>query len=332
MKQVMMSPQETAALITQGKRLLLAGDDALLSQLPRGQWVGGSIPYFIGDQGGVCTRQKILVDEVPSEVVDVRLVTYAAQTLERAYKDAQPHGFSFIVLPSGCPTQLAFAMNAPSYPGFGAVPLVGWVAGIHLEDAGRKQAAVFNGATGERITDGAVVLHARLRPGRVADLGIVNIFKPGAGEAITFLEPGFSASEVLVGGKRVNLARHVTQLGLDTRLPLVADYFGASINVSFQAVDAAKGTVQFYAPVFPGVEYRHAAAVGDYVQDFVSAMPADANAIRFSCNCILNYLHSGLEGKRTGDITGPVTFGEIAYQLLNQTMVYLRLEDGAAEG
>jgi hypothetical protein len=34
-----------------------------------------------------------------------------------------------------------------------------------------------------------------------------------------------------------------------------------------------------------------------------------------------------LEGKKVGAITGPTTFGEVAYQLLNQTMVYLKITD-----
>lgn len=46
----------------------------------------------------------------------------------------------------------------------------------------------------------------------------------------------------------------------------------------------------------------------------------------FSCNCILNYMYAGLEGERPGDMTGPVTFGEIAYVLLTQSMVYLVVE------
>ena len=45
----------------------------------------------------------------------------------------------------------------------------------------------------------------------------------------------------------------------------------------------------------------------------------------FSCNCVLNYLYAGLEGKKTGEFNGPATFGEIAYQLLNQTLVYLTI-------
>jgi hypothetical protein len=34
-----------------------------------------------------------------------------------------------------------------------------------------------------------------------------------------------------------------------------------------------------------------------------------------------------LAGKQTGAFTGPVTFGEVAYQLLNQTLVYLKIHD-----
>ena len=52
---------------------------------------------------------------------------------------------------------------------------------------------------------------------------------------------------------------------------------------------------------------------------------AETNA--FTCNCILNYVHSSLEGRRTGDVVGPMTFGEIAYQLLNQTLVYVTVSD-----
>jgi hypothetical protein len=34
-----------------------------------------------------------------------------------------------------------------------------------------------------------------------------------------------------------------------------------------------------------------------------------------------------LEGKKTGDFKGPFTFGEIAYILVNQTLVNLVIED-----
>ena len=53
----------------------------------------------------------------------------------------------------------------------------------------------------------------------------------------------------------------------------------------------------------------------------------DTDNVVFSCNCVLNYLFSNLENKKTGAFVGPVTFGEIAYQLLNQTLVYLEVKD-----
>ena len=44
---------------------------------------------------------------------------------------------------------------------------------------------------------------------------------------------------------------------------------------------------------------------------------------------MLNYLYAELEGKKTGSIVGPITFGEIAYVLLNQTLVHLLIEQSA---
>ena len=49
----------------------------------------------------------------------------------------------------------------------------------------------------------------------------------------------------------------------------------------------------------------------------------------YSCNCILNYLYGEMEGKSVSGFTGPMTFGEIAYMLLNQTLVRLELQKAA---
>ncbi|MEW6405131.1 MAG: hypothetical protein AB1649_25330, partial [Chloroflexota bacterium] len=90
----------------------------------------------------------------------------------------------------------------------------------------------------------------------------------------------------------------------------------------------AKRQVHLYAPVFAGVTYKHAKPIMDYVSQFTSKLPTELSKHpAFSCNCILNYLYSSLEGKPTGAITGPTTFGEVVYQLLNQTMAYLTITD-----
>ena len=99
------------------------------------------------------------------------------------------------------------------------------------------------------------------------------------------------------------------------------------VNVGIQEVK--DNTVNLYAPVFADVEYHFAKPVADYIQAFDKAIKesgSDNDNIAYSCNCILNFLYSDLEGKKTGNITGPMTFGEIAYQLLNQTLVYMALE------
>jgi hypothetical protein len=142
------------------------------------------------------------------------------------------------------------------------------------------------------------------------------IFSNKGGDIITFPEDGFSAGDVMVNGGKRNLVDYLLEKNADTCLPLVADYCGAMINISFQGLDQTKKIVDFYAPV------------NDYVSAFEQLMPKDnVDRIAFSCNCILNYLYSNLEGKHTGGVTGPITFGEIAYQLLNQTLAYITIGD-----
>jgi hypothetical protein len=187
---------------------------------------------------------------------------------------------------------------------------------------------VFNGYTQTVLEDAAIVMHVSLPLTQRAEIDFVNIFEQGMGDTIIFAQDGFSAHDALINGIKTNFADYVTRQNLDLRLPLVADYFGAMVNVSFQSVDPVKREVRFYAPVFAGVAYKHAKPLKDYVQQFTAKIPLHLNKHpAFSCNCILNYLYSELEGKRTGKITGPATFGEVVYQLLNQTMAYLTITD-----
>jgi hypothetical protein len=318
---------EVASLIQEGKSLALAGDEAVLRQVPRGNWIGGTIPYFIGAAGGVCSREAIHVTLLEQDVQSVQIARYDARSIDRVYVDGAAAGYSLMIIPAESPSHLRFALGAPGFDRFAHRPLVGWIAGVHLGELGKAAARVFDGRTGEAMSDGAVVMHVRLAAGKAAELAILNIFEMGDGPGIEFERDGFEAREARVGGNRVNLAKWLDDHQVDTRLPLVADYLGTRVNVSFQSVDAAAGVVRFYAPVFVGVSYRHARPVADYVTAFMQQVPADIGRVAFSCNCILNYLYSELEGKRTGGFTGPVTFGEIAYQLVNQTLAYLMIRD-----
>jgi hypothetical protein len=132
----------------------------------------------------------------------------------------------------------------------------------------------------------------------------------------------------LVNGKEVVFADYLVENNIDTQLPLVADYNSVLINVSIKSVSEEIKTVDLYAPVFAGTEYRFARPVSNYPTSFTEHLQGlkDTKPI-FSCNCILNYLYGELEGQSTPPFAGPVTFGEVAYQLLNQTLAYVEIID-----
>lgn len=320
------SVAEVKDQIATGKPLFLAGSESALSQLPTGNWIGGTISYFMDDTGGTCSESQIFVTEIPDCALDVQIVEYTAETVSSICKEAPENGFSFVIMPAGSQVQKTYAHDAPQFEEMFLKPVVGWISGVLLSQIGEKQSKVFNGRTGASSAECAVVMQVALPAKKQADLEIVNIFRQGSGDALSFSSSGFSASECFVNGKPMNLAKYISGTQADTRIPLTADYNGSIVNVSIQSVDEANGTVNFYAPVFSGVEYKFAAPVADYAAAFESATNDNGTAT-FSCNCILNYVYGDLKGKRLGAITGPITFGEIAHQLLNQTLVRLLIRD-----
>ena len=168
-------------------------------------------------------------------------------------------------------------------------------------------------------------MYIRLPKGKTAMINLVNIFEDDKTDpTITFPENELDVSTCFVNGQKVNFAEYIQRKNLDTQMPLVADYNGVYINTSIKAVE--NGKVGLYAPVFKGIGYRFATRVSDYAEEFKNRIDAaGAGNPIFSCNCILNYLYGNLEGKTTPPYAGPVSFGEVAYQLLNQTLVYCEI-------
>lgn len=321
---------EVAALIAAGKTLLLAGDEALLTQLPPGRWIGGTIANFMCDAGGVENRTQIFVTDLSACVADAKIATYDEKTIPQISAHYAENGFTFLILPGFSAIHMTYAKDVMRYDGVFNAPLVGWVSGVAVSEIGKQQAKVFAGNS-TPISDRAVALHVSLTPDLTARVDTINLFKRGTGATLAFYEEGFGTTgSCEIDGRPGSLAQYIMAHNIDTRLPLVADYSGAMVNVCVQAVDVAAGQVQFYAPVLRGVTYRFAEPVADYVSAFEQAVASHKlGTIAFSCNCILNYLYADLGGKKTGPMVGPVTFGEIAYILLNQTLVYLALEPKA---
>jgi hypothetical protein len=322
----LVSLEEAARHIRQGRPLAVAGSEALLKQLPKGQWIGGTIPYFMGPEGGVLTHDRVFISELPKLAREGVTRSYDEAHLPDIARDGADGGCTFVIVPGFSDVHATFGRDAQTWDGVFDRPLVGWVSGLDLKDAGKVKPGVIDGATGEYFTDRAVALHVKLEPGALAKVDIINIFSQGTGDEIAFPDGGFKVRDALINGKRQNFASYLVEKGIDTKLPLVADYSGAMVNVSFQTVDAKSGDVALYAPVFPEMTYKVAAPVGDYAKAFQAKLDAAKVAPAFTCNCILNYLYGELEGRHTGDLQGAITFGEIAFLLLNQTLVHVSFE------
>jgi hypothetical protein len=272
--------------------------------------------------GGQCDKERVFIHALPDWITTApRIERATVENVSGVYTRIPANGFALMILPAFSEIHSRFAVEAPTYKDFATAPLIGWISGIHLDDLGKEKPEVVDGSTGKFLGIDGVVAYVTLPEDKYAEIGIINLFRQGSGPQIEFPTTGFSATRAKVDGVDVDFAQWCRQSGIDVKLPLVADYSGAMINVSFQAIQT--GHVDFYAPVFPGVVYRQAAPIGDYPTEFANHTPD--GTVAFACNCVLNYLYAELEGRKT-TIHGPATFGEIAYQLLNQTLSYLRFQ------
>jgi len=321
----LMNLEEAGRLIAAGAVCCVAGDEAAMRQLPRGAWIGGSIPYFMAPAGGLVAHDKVFVTTLPDSA---QLQYLSADEVDQVVAGGPEHGYSVMIVPAGSRAHSRFAQDASTSADALMKPTVGWVSGVHLSELATTKPVVFDGRTGQAHDDGIVVARVTLPDDRLAMVEITNIFEGDDGDVLRFETGGFEASEVLINGERCNFAEYLQARGnADGKLPLVGDFGGASLNASVRQVDVAGGHVTLYAPVFPGIDYRLARPVADYVATFRQrAGERSSEGLVFSCNCVLNFLYGNFEGQSLGATpTGPVTFGEIGYQLLNQTLVSLRV-------
>lgn len=273
------------------------------------------------------TRDKIFASTLPGSVISFSTRFYDEDDLPRILEDEPNHGFSFIIIPAFSRVHHVFAETVPGYRGVFDRPLVGWISGVALGEFGQVTPKVVDGRTGRWSGDAALCLHAILVDHISAEVGIVNPFTQGDGDTITVDHAGFRIREARVNGRDVMLTDYFKERGIDGQLPLVANYSGAMVNVSIKSILSTEGCVEFYAPLFPDVDYRLARPLDDYEAALALEIGRTTVDPTLSMNCIQNFIYGRLDGKRTGDFIGPITFGEIAYRLLNQTLVYMVLRD-----
>jgi hypothetical protein len=313
-----------AALIRQGTPLALAGSEIALDRLPAGNWIGGTTPYFMLDDGGtVVDDGHVFVTGLALPGACVTIAAYGPDELAGIARNGPDNGFALTIIPAGGRAHAEFAAHAADYPDALLKPTVGWISGVHLSDLGRVTPKVYDGRAVRKLDDQAVVAYVSLPGDALVSVDIANLFRPDGTDVLRFDKTSFHVKRCTVNGEPVDFAQYLRKRGVDHgQLPLVGDFAGAHINVSLQNIDEANGVVNLYAPVFPGVDYHFATPVHDYAASFRSLLAGvDKGGVVMGCNCILNFLFGQLEGRSIGGVAGPITFGEIAYQLLNQTQV-----------
>lgn len=325
MKSFLLTVEEVSTLILNGNLLILAGDEKLLSSLPSGNWIAGTIPYFMDKNGGVKTKEKIYTIDLTSFVKNFNIQFYNKENIHSLHEQYFDNGFSYIIIPSFSEIHKFYAENCYRFNGLFKQPLIGWISGFDLDDTTQETGKVFSGITKKTNNTEAVVLHVELIDDFLLNLGMVNLFEPGNGDVIQFTQTDFKIKNCIINDSEISFAKYLIDNEIDTTLPLVTYFNNNKINVSFKEVNLKEDYVEFYAPVFPGVDYQLARAVGLYELEFDEIIGEKKIKPLLSCNCILNFLYASLEGKKTGEITGPITFGEISHVLLNQTMVYLEV-------
>ncbi len=327
MKNKLMSVQQAEALIQAGNILMIAGEEKLLTQLSKGNWIGGTIPYFMGETGGCVDYEQVFVTDFTQVATHFGIKVYDADKLPSMLSDRYANGFSYILLPAFSDVHSTYALKVRYLDRLFDVPTMGWVTGVHLDVIETQKPKVINGQTGEIFANDAIVLHCELADNKFADLEIVNIYEQSQSVCFTFPEDSFTCSDCLINGEAGNLADYLTENKIDLSLPLVADHGGALINADIQKVDVEGRSVSFFAPILSTQEYKIAEPIVDRYAAFLETMPEDNSSVICSCNCLSSYLQLGLNGKTTKGITCPFTFGEIAYILVNQTMVLLSVKD-----
>ena len=152
-------------MIVQGDYMIIAGDERVLSELPSGNWIAGTIPYFMTEDGGQIDQDRVYVTRLQGLAANnpPRLTLYDASSISRIAQEAPQHGFTVLILPASSEVHLSYAQNAPDFPNMYFSPIIGWISGVHLSElADRKAKTGFGPAAGMLSDSKAAAMHPSL--------------------------------------------------------------------------------------------------------------------------------------------------------------------------
>ena len=321
MTQGLFTPAEVSEMILAGKSLLLAGDAKLLSQLPAGNWIGGSTPFFIlYPENRTTSFDKIFVNPLPDFVAKAEIREYDETNIRNIFNDAPPNGFTVLIMPYATPVAMEYSSNVAEYPNFAAKPVCGWLSGQPLDIIMTEKSYTASGIGPCVSSEKGVAMHISLPESKFAEIHIFNPYIQGNGDSIMFEENSLMVKDAIINGEKRNFAEYLRETGYDMQMPLVANYSGAMINDVICAIGESE--VPMSAPVFKHVDYRIAV-----VDDAIVEPSLVSEQIVFSVTCIGNFIQPDICAQYLRKMNGPVVFGEIAYQQVGQTTVYVTVDD-----
>ena len=123
--------REVARKIAAGRVLLLAGEETLLAQLPRGRWLGATAANFMTETGGVTNRTHIFYTDITAYAETVEIHHFNAAEMRAVGQKYPANGFAVAIVPGLSPFLAGFAQEVLEYEGIFNAPLIGWVSGVH---------------------------------------------------------------------------------------------------------------------------------------------------------------------------------------------------------
>ena len=327
MERKLYTKSEVIKFISQGKKMVLSASENMLDQLPTGDWIGGTSPYFMDKKAGIFTAEKIFVDDFTDIASSFKIETYNKNNIKNIAVDSFKNGFTVLIIPGDSDTLFEFGINSLNYNKIFNNPIVGFIAGFDLSKLGKESPKVYNGQNKEKITNNGIAIHIELPDNKIARVEILNLDTiDRTSPKIEFPKTSFTQSECTINGKKSNITDYLSEIKYKEGLPIIADYNGALINRDIKVIDKEKKEVAFFSPVFHDEIYYLANIIDNYHKLFGEKLKTQGLNIPYSCICVSYYSLGNLEHKKI-EAEGVFAFGEIAFQLLNQTLVFLEIDD-----
>lgn len=327
MEKKLYKKSEVEKFILEGKVMLLSGSDKALQGLPKGKWIAGTDYYFM-DGVGKIDDEMIFVDDFTDFAIDCRILSFDQTDIHNIASESFENGFTLITIPIDSPVYFTFSNNSLTYKDIYKNPVVGFVSCILLEDLGVAKSKTAIGTNPVLSETKAAVMHIKLSDKYTARAEIMNFdIIDRKSSVLKFPINSFVQSDCIIDGKEGNIADFLNDLkntGVGVT-PLITNMNGAFVNRDIRFIDNDNRTVSFFSPVYEGDEYRMSKSPGNYLETFNKRLSGKENvAACFSCTSY--FLGGNFEGHKI-DYNGIYAFGEIAYQLLNKTIVTLEIDE-----